>query len=115
MVDLLQILFYSKTSGAACVFFNQTQALLIQAYIAIVTKYCEQNPQYTYPVNGPLFVNQRLRQFLNKQSLDWSVMAEITKKSNFGNHDCRRMFSTYIGCAKSLIIRQAGALAACHR
>ena len=89
--------------------------MLIKAYIALVETYVEHNPEYTYPTNGPLFVNQYLRQFFHKGNLDFSIMAEVSGVNKFGAHNPRRMFASYVGVSKSLILRQAGALASNHR
>ena len=102
-------------SESAFVWLSQGQMVLIKAYMAIVEKYVEQNPQYTYPTNGPLFVNQYLRQFFNKGNLDFSIMAEISGVNKFGAHNPRRMFASYVGVSKSIILQQAGALASNHR
>ena len=89
--------------------------VLIKAYMAIVDKYVEHNPKYSYPTNGPLFVNQFLRQFFSHGNLDFSIMAEISGVNKFGAHNPRRMFASYVGVSKSIILQQAGALAANHR
>ena len=88
---------------------------LLEAYIAIVENYAAAN-KLSYPMTGPVFVNKYLRQYKpSKKVLDWSLVEDIGDLRKFHSHNPRKMFATYIGVSKSLILRQAGALAACHR
>ena len=101
--------------GSASLWMNQGQMVLLEAYIAIVENYAAAH-NLSYPMNGPVFVNKFLRQYKPpKRVLDWSLVEEIGNLRKFHSHNPRKMFGTYIGVSKSLILRQAGALAACHR
>lgn len=95
---------------------NQAQMVLIRAYITIVEKYVEQNPNLSYDIEGPLFVNKNMGKFKdNKRTLDTSFVSEIALIASVKPHDFRRMYATYVGNSKSLILRQYAAIAASHR
>ena len=90
--------------------------LVIRAYIAIVEKFEEQNPHLKYDADGPLFVNQLLTKFKdNKRVLDTSFISEIAEVDRIKSYDFRRMYASYVGNSKSLILRQYFAIAASHR
>ena len=90
--------------------------LVIRAYIAIVEKYVEQNPHLSYDMDGPLFVNQRMRKFKDqKRVLDTGFISEIAEVAQIKAYDFRRMYASYVGNSKSLILRKYFAIAASHR
>ena len=87
--------------------------LVIRAYIAIVEKYVEQNPHLSYDMDGPLFVNQRMRKFKDqKRVLDTGFISEIAEVAQIKANDFRRMYAIYLGNSKSLILRKYFAIAA---
>ena len=89
---------------------------VLRAYIAIVEKYVEQNPHLEYDPDGPLFVNSKMNKFKDhKKTLDTGFIAEIAEVARLKPHDFRRMYATYVGNSKSLILRQYSAIAASHR
>ena len=88
----------------------------MRAYIACVEKYAEQNPQLDYDEMGPLFVNQRLKKFKDsKRTLDFTFISELAEVAQVKPHDIRRMYATYVGNSRSLILRQYFAIASSHR
>lgn len=91
--------------------------IVLRAYIAVVDKFHDQNPNLVYDtIKGPLFVNQQLQKYkTEKRTLDTSIISEIGNVGHLTPYDFRRMYATYVGSSKSLILRQYGALAACHR
>ena len=90
--------------------------LVLRAYIAVVEKYVEQNPTLSYDLNGPLFVNQKMDKFKStKRTLDTSLISELGNVAYLKPYDFRRMWATYVGSSKNLLLRQLGALAASHR
>ena len=95
---------------------NQAAMLLIRAYISIVEKYVEQNPHLSYDIDGPLFVNQKLKKYKDqKKILDTSFISEIAEVARIKAHDIRRMYATYVGNSKSMILRSYFAIASSHR
>ena len=89
---------------------------MIRAYLAIVDKYVEQNPHLDYAEGGPLFVNQKLEKFKDsKRTLNTTFISEIAEVAHVKPHDIRRMYATYVGNSKSLILRQYFAIASSHR
>lgn len=90
--------------------------IVLRAYMALVEKYVSQNPGLVYEINGPLFVNQRMGQYKgDKRTLQTSLISELGNVGHLTPVDFRRMYATYVGSSKSLILRQYGALAASHR
>ena len=90
--------------------------MTIRAYITIVEKYVEQNPNLSYDMDGPLFVNQYMRKFKDqKRVLDTGFISEIAEVSRIKAYDFRRMYASYVGNSKSLILRQYFAIASSHR
>ena len=90
--------------------------LVIRAYIAIVEKYVEQNPHLSYDIDGPLFVNQKMKKFKDqKRVLDTGFISEIAEVARIKPYDFRRMYASYVGNSKSLILRQYFAIASSHR
>ena len=91
--------------------------IVIRAYIAVVNKFREQNPNLAYDaINGPLFVNQRMLKYkTEKRTLDTSFISEVANVGHLTAYDFRRMYATYVGSSNSLILRQYGAIAASHR
>ncbi len=89
--------------------------LVIRAYMAIVEKYAEQHG-LSYDADGPLFVNQKLKKFKDaKKTLDTGFLAEIAEVARIKAYDFRRMYASYVGNSKSLILRQYFAIASSHR
>ena len=90
--------------------------LVIRAYIAIVEKFVEQNPHLSYDIDGPLFVNQKLKKYKDqKKILDTSFISEIAEVARIKAYDIRRMYATYVGNSKNLILRHYFAIASSHR
>ncbi len=90
--------------------------LVLRAYIALREKYVEQNPTLSYDLNGPLFINQKMEKFKStKRTLDTSLISELGNVAHLKPYDFRRMWATYVGSSKNLLLRQLGALAASHR
>ena len=76
----------------------------------------EQKPHSSYDIDGPLFVNQRMRKFKDqKRVLDTGFISEIAEVAQIKANDFRRMYATYVGNSKSLILRKYFAIAASHR
>ena len=79
--------------------------MTIRAYITIVEKYVEQNPNLSYDMDGPLFVNQYMRKFKDqKRVLDTGFISEIAEVARIKAYDFRRMYASYVGNSKSLIL-----------
>ena len=88
---------------------------MIRAYITIVEKYAEQH-NLSYDIDGPLFVNQKMRKFKDqKRVLDTGFISEIAEVARIKAYDFRRMYASYVGNSKSLILRQYFAIASSHR
>lgn len=89
---------------------------VLRAYDVVVEKYVSQNSHLTYDINGPMFVNHKLKQYKgDKKTLETSFISQLANVGHLKPHDFRRMYATYVGSSKSLILRQYGALAASHR
>lgn len=83
--------------------------------MAIAKKFAK-SKGLTYNKRGPLFVNSKMKHFIDgSRSLNWFLASEIAGVSKLTSHVPRKMFATYVGSSPSLILRQCGALAASHR
>lgn len=91
--------------------------IALRAYKAVVDKFHDQNPQLVFDaLNGPLFVNKKMTKYKSgKRTLDTSIISELASVGHLTAYDFRRIYCTYVGSSKSLILRQYGALAASHR
>ena len=88
---------------------------MLRAYMTIVETFAEHH-HLSYDINGPLFVNQKLKKFKDsKKTLDTSFIAEIAEVAHIKAYDSRRMYATYVGNSKSMILRQYFAIASSHR
>ena len=73
----------------------------------------EQNPHSSYDIDGPLFVNQRMRKFKDqKRVLDTGFISKIAEVAQIKANDFRRMYAIYLGNSKSLFLRKYFAIAA---
>ena len=89
--------------------------LVNRAYMSIAQKFAEQN-HLTYDIDGPLFVNQKMKKFKDqKKTLDTGFISEIAEVARIKAYDFRRMYATYVGNSKSMILRQYFAIASSHR
>ena len=89
--------------------------MLLNAYMRIVEKFAAAHNK-SYPMSGPIFVNKNLTAFkTSTRSVNYGLFRSVTGVAGFLSHDARRMFGTYCGSSKSLIIREAAALASNHR
>ena len=90
--------------------------LVLRAYMTLVDKYSEQNPNLVYDIEGPLFVNSHLTKYKTAhRTLNTSFVSEAAGVGHLMAYDFRRMWATYVGSSKSNMLRQFGALAASHR
>ena len=91
--------------------------IVLRAYNTLVEKYASQNPHLPpQSINGPMFVNQNLGQYKGeKKTLETGFISKLANVGHLKPYDFRRMYATYVGSSKSLILRQYGALAASHR
>ena len=104
------------TKGPVEAFLNLKDQMFLRAIISLNERYAEQIGK-DYPTTSPLFVNSQLRPFrstTNSRTIDFSRFAKIAGMKEFKSHDSRHMWTDALSNQQSLMLREAGAVAANH-